>query len=104
MAVNTYNLELMSILLNIFQPQKLMSKTKKVENLFLKRKDKRYYKKKMVEKKGYDTDYKVSKTQTFISKFEDREFKKLEKESNKKIKEKENKMKKLEDKIKNLKL
>ena len=104
MAVNTYNLELMSILLNIFQPQKLMSKTKKVENLFLKRKDKRYYKKKMVEKKGYDTDYKVSKIQTFISKFEDREFKKLEKESNKKIKEKENKMKKLEGKIKNLKL
>ena len=51
MAVNTYNLELMSILLNIFQPQKLMNKTKKVENLFLKRKDTRYYKKKWLKKK-----------------------------------------------------
>ena len=45
MVVNTYYLELMSILLNIFQPQKLMNKTMKVENLFLKRKDKRYQKK-----------------------------------------------------------
>ena len=105
MAVITYHLELMSILLNNFQPQKLMNKTKKVENLFLKRKDKRPYKKNLVEKKTrYDTDYEVSKIQTFISKFEYRELKKLEKESNKKIKEKENKMKKLEDKIKNLKL
>ena len=48
MAANTYYLELMSILLNIFQPQKLMNKTMKVENLFLKRKDKRYQKKKWV--------------------------------------------------------
>ena len=48
MVVNTYYLELMSILLNIFQPQKLMNKTMKVENLFLKRKDKRYQKKKLV--------------------------------------------------------
>ena len=45
MSINTYYLELMSILLNIFQPQKLMNKTMKVENLFLKRKDKRYQKK-----------------------------------------------------------
>ena len=48
MAANTYYLELMSILLNIFQPQKLMNKTMKVENLFLKRKDKRYQKKNLV--------------------------------------------------------
>ena len=48
MSVNTYYLELMSILLNIFQPQKLMNKTMKVENLFLKRKDKRYQKKNLV--------------------------------------------------------
>ena len=52
MAVITYHLELMSILLNNFQPQKLMNKTKKVENLFLKRKDKRPYKKNLVEKKN----------------------------------------------------
>ena len=48
MVANTYYLELMSILLNIFQPQKLMNKTMKVENLFLKRKDKRYQKKNLV--------------------------------------------------------
>ena len=44
-------------------------------------------------KKGYDTDYEVSKIQTFISKFKE-----------KKIKEKENKIKELEDEIKKLKL
>ena len=43
-------------------------------------------------KRGYDTDYEVSKIQTFISKFKD-----------KKIKEKENKIKELEDKIKKIK-
>ena len=47
--------------------------------------------------RDYDTDYEVSKIQTFISKFKDRQLKKLEKESNKKIKE-------LEDEIKILKL
>ena len=48
MVVNTYYLELMSILLNIFQPQKLMNKTMNVENLFLKGKSKRYQKKNLV--------------------------------------------------------
>ena len=48
MVANTYYLELMSILLNIFQPQKFINKTMKVENLFLKRKDKRYQKKNLV--------------------------------------------------------
>ena len=54
--------------------------------------------------KGYNKDYKVSKIQTFISKFNNRQLKELEKEPNKKIKEKENKIKELEDEIKNLKL
>ena len=55
--------------------------------------------------RGYDTDYEVSKIQTFISKFKGRQLKELEKESNKKIKEKKkNKIKGLENKIKNLKL
>ena len=103
MVVNTYYLELMSILLNIFQPQKLMNKTMKVENLFLKRKKEEVLEKKLGCKfirintsdaeRGYDTDYEVSKIQTFISKFKDRQLKKLEKESNKKVKEKENKRK-----------
>ena len=108
MSVNTYYLELMSILLNIFQPQKLMNKTTKAENLFLKKitkktKNKRHQKKKISykfirintsnAKEGYDTDYEVSKIQINISKFKD-----------KKIKEKENKIKELEDEIKKLKL
>ena len=42
--------------------------------------------------------------QTFISKFKDRQLKRLEKESNNKIKEKDNKIKELEDEIKNWKL
>ena len=41
--------------------------------------------------RGYDTDYEVSEIQTCISKFKDRQLKKLEKESNKKMKEKRNK-------------
>ena len=45
MRVNAYYLELMSILLNIFQPQKLMNKIMKADNLFLKKKDKKYQKK-----------------------------------------------------------
>ena len=79
MAANKFYLELMSILLNNFQPQKLMNKTIKVENLFLKRKDKRHQEKKLVCKfirintsdteRGFDTDYEVRKIQTFISKF-----------------------------------
>ena len=44
-------------------------------------------------KRGYDTDYEVSKIQTFISKFKD-----------KKMKEKQNKIKELEDEIEKLKL
>ena len=48
MVANTYYLELMSNLLNIFQPQKLMNKTMNVENLFLKGKSKRYQKKNLV--------------------------------------------------------
>ena len=69
----------------------------KVENLILKRKDKRDQNKldcKFIRintsdaERGYDTDYEVSKIQTFISKFKDRQLKKLEKEPNKKIKDK----------------
>ena len=77
MVVNTYYLELMSILLNIFQPQKLMNKTMKVENLFLKRKKEEVLEKKLGCKfirintsdaeRGYDTDYEVSKIQTLVN-------------------------------------
>ena len=103
MDVNAYHLELMSILLNVFQPQKLMNKTMKAEKSFLRRKDKKHQKKKLSckfirintsnEERGYDTDYEFSKMHAFISKFK-----------NKKIKGKENKIKELKDEIKNLKL
>ena len=97
MGMSAYYLELMPILLNIFQPQKLMNKTMKEENLFLKKIQEALEKKlgcKFIRintsnaKKGYDTGYEVSKIQIFISKFKD-----------KKIKEKENKIKELEDEI-----
>ena len=42
-------------------------------------------------KEGYDADYEVSRIQTFVSKFKDRQVKKL----NKKIKELEDKTEKL---------
>ena len=48
MGVNTYYSELISILLNMFQAQKLMNKIMKAENLFLKKEDKRHQKKNMV--------------------------------------------------------
>ena len=108
MGVNTYRLEFMSILLNISQPQKLTNKTMKVEILFLKKKDKRHQKKKLGckfirinisdAKRGYDTDYEISKIQIFISEFKDKKIK--EKENT--IKEKDKKIKELEDKIKKL--
>ena len=66
-------------------------------------------------KEGYNADYEASRVQEFISKFKDKQLKKLEKKSNKEIKElkDENKkiekesnkqIKKLEDEIKKLKL
>ena len=45
MEVNTYYLELIFILLNIFQQQKLMKKVIVIETLFLKKKEKRHQKK-----------------------------------------------------------
>ena len=86
MSANTYFLELMSILLNIFQPQKLINKTMKAENLFLKKKRQEALEKKLGckfirintsdAKRGYDTDYQVSKIQIFISKFKEKKEKK----------------------------
>ena len=71
-----------------FQPQKLMNKTMKAKNLF-------FLKKEALEKKlggkfirintsnakkGCDTDYEVSKIETFISKFKENKIKELEEE------------------------
>ena len=79
-----------------------MNKTTKVENLYWKEKTRGIRKKLGCNfirintsdaERGYGTDYEVSKIQTFISKFKDRQLKKLEKESTKKVKEKESKIK-----------
>ena len=74
------------------------------EILFLRRKDKKHQKKKLNcefirinTSKRYDKNYEIGRIETFISKFKDRQLKKLEKESNEKIKE-------LQYKIKELKL
>ena len=99
MGVHTYYLELMFILLNIFQQQKLMKKVILTETLFLKKKDRSHQKKnltvnllELIEKirENYDANYDASTIQTFISKFKD--------------KEKENEVKELKDKINKLKL
>ena len=79
-----------------------MKKIILTEILFLRRKDKKHYKKKLgcirinTSKEGYNADYKASRAQIFISEFKNKKFKKLG-GSNKKIKE-------LEDEIKKLKL
>ena len=95
-------IHMMSILLSIFQLQKLMNKTVKVENLFLRRKDKKHQKNngcKFIRintsdaRRGYDKDYEVIKMQIFISKFKDEKIKEIEKESSKLKKEKKRKNK-----------
>ena len=45
--------------------------------------------------KRYDEDYEIRRIQTFISKFKNRQLKKLEKKWNKKTKELEDEIKKL---------
>ena len=97
MGVNICYLELMLILLNISQPQKLMKKVILTETLFLRRKDKKHQKKNFIlrintSKEGYDADYEASRIQTFISKFKGKQLKKL----NKKLKELEDKIDKIE--------
>ena len=75
------------------------------EILFLRRKDKKHQKKKKLNcefirintSKRYDKNYEIGRIETFISKYKDRQLKKLEKESSEKTKE-------LQYKIKELKL
>ena len=81
--VNTYYLEQIFILLNIFQQQKLIKKVILIETLFWKEKDKKHQKKNLnvnlleliLVKKNYDADYEASRIQTFISKFKDKKNK-----------------------------
>ena len=81
--MNTYYLEQIFILLNIFQQQKLIKKVILIETLFWKEKDKKHQKKNLnvnlleliLVKKNYDADYEASRIQTFISKFKDKKNK-----------------------------
>ena len=78
---NKYYLELMFILLNIFQRQKLMKKVILTDTLLLKKKDKKRQRKKLncdfirinTTRKNYDAIYGAGKINTFISKFKDKE-------------------------------
>ena len=118
MGVNTFHLEWIFILVNIFQQQKLMKKVILTETIHLRKKDKKHQKKKLGckfirintsnAKNGYDLDYEIGNIEAFIDEFKNKKIKELEdkikekeEKSNKKIKELEAKLKELEDKNKN---
>ena len=118
MGVNTFHLEWIFILVNIFQQQKLMKKVILTETIHLRKKDKKHQKKKLGckfirintsnAKNGYDLDYEIGNIEAFIDEFKNKKIKELEdkikqkeEKSNKKIKELETKLKELEDKNKN---
>ena len=71
--------------------------------IFLRGKDKKHQKKKKLgckfirnnTSKRYDEDYQIGRIQSFISKFKNKQLRKLEKESNKRIKELEGQIEKL---------
>ena len=103
MGVNIYYLELMLIVLNISQLQKLIKKGHTDRDLTFEEKRQKTLEKKLdcisirvnTSKEGYDADYEASRIQTFISEFTDRQLKKL----NKKLKELEDKTEKLTGQI-----
>ena len=73
MGVNKYYLELMFILLNISQPQKLMKKVILTQTFFYEKRQKAPEKKlgcKFIRintsKESYDRDYEASRIQTYI--------------------------------------
>ena len=88
MGVNIYYLELIFILVNIFQQQKLMKKVILTDLTFEEKIQKALEKKlgcKFIRintsntKNGYDLDYQVSNVQAFIDQFKNNRIKKLEK-------------------------
>ena len=122
MVINIFYLELMFILINFYQQQKLMKKVIPTETLFLRKKGKKYQKKKFgcefirintsSAEIGYDLDYQVNGIEAFIDvsqkekikevKDENKELKdktkELEEKLEKELKEKEAEIKKLKDK------
>ena len=100
MSVNAYYLQLMFILLNMFQQQKLIKKFILTETLFLKEKDKKHSKKNLtVNLLEFILVGKIMmQTMKLV------EYRRLSvslKTNKKKRKENENKIKKLEGEIKN---
>ena len=92
MGVNICYLELMFILANVFQQQKLTKKGILTKTLFLKKKTKSIRKKlgcKCIRidtsnaKNGYDLDYEVGNVQAFIDEFKNKKIKKTRKKINK---------------------
>ena len=89
MGANIYYSEFMFISINSYQQQKLMKKDILKEILFLRKKDKKHQKKKLVckfisintsnTKNGYDLDYKVGNIEAFIDEFKNKKIKELEK-------------------------
>ena len=86
MGANIYHLELMFILLNIFQPLKLMKNKHVYRDLIFEEKKQKAQEKKLGHKfirinksKRYDEDYEIGRIPTFISKFKDRQLKTLNK-------------------------
>ena len=122
MGINIFYLELMFILINFYQQQKLMKKIIPTETLFLRKKGKKHQKKKFGcefirintsnAEIGYDLDYEVNGIEAFIDvsqkekikeeKDENKELKdktkELEEKLEKELKEKEAEIKKLKDK------
>ena len=85
MGAHTQYLELMLILLTIFQPQKLM-KHVDTDLIFEEKRQKALEKKRgckfiriYTSKEGYDADYEANRIKTFISKLKDRKLKNYKK-------------------------
>ena len=95
MDVNIYCLELMLILLNIYQPWKLMKKFILAETLFLRRKDKKHQKKKNLVVNLLELTQEKKAMMETMKPAEYKHFKKL----SKKLRKLNKKLKELEDKI-----
>ena len=77
-----YYLELIFILVSVFQQQILMKKDILIETLFLKKKDKQHQKRNLfvnlleliqvMQKNGFDLDYEVGNVEAFIDEFKNK--------------------------------
>ena len=113
MGVNIFYLELMFILINFYQQQKLMKKVIPTETVFLRKKGKKHQKKKFGcdfirintsnAEIGYDLDYEVNGIEAFIDVSQKKKIKEV-KDENKELKDKtkelEEKLEKLEKELK----